>query len=352
MDQLTWERLKNLFPNDQSMPPMAMPGIDTSRLDQTSNLPNPDVPSGLNTAPPNFNTSANAYYPRTQISSQLTGALTNMPVRPEPGKLRNVAASIAGLGGGSSAMGISGGQTIGFRFDPTNAARAENQVKYGDFNNQMQDWENQVGALSKGAAEEDRANTNERIRINNAETQEINRQKAQILQQRADALDKQTETNRIKEKDIHDTKMADMNRKIQEADAKLAVAKQNLTLRGQSIANLKAYHDAEIASIGARRLAQTEDDKFKLEDMQRLHTGQLERMKILNEKTVQDKNYAQETDVYDAQGNIKESAIKRRGPLSPASNIITDYTTNPPTHYDTSTWSENDKAMARAKGWK
>src|SRR6185295_13859300 len=112
MDIQSFLRLKNLFPQ-----PMAQPGLDTYSNSADTMMP---PLSGLdNTPAPDTNSNLlEAFQPRHTISDQYTSALSSMPQRPQPGALRNVAAAIAGMGAGASAQGISGGQPIGFKYDP------------------------------------------------------------------------------------------------------------------------------------------------------------------------------------------------------------------------------------------
>ncbi len=331
MDLQSYLRLVNNFPlpDDPSQGTGIGPGMQ----------PQPDIQAPMN----------NGYNPRTAISSQLTDALGNMPQRPDVGMMKNIAAKIAGLGAGANAQGISGGQPIGFKYNPREAELASDEVKYGKYNNEMSDFQNRVKALGIGANEEDRYNTNERIRTNNAQTQEVNRQKADILQQRADAFDQQVAIADRKENDIHETKMADLDRKIKEADAKLELAKVKLGQGQQSIDNLKAFHDAQINSLNARHNADLAQKNHQLDEAKRMNDSRIERNKILNSKTAGTNESETEQVIRDEKGNITGSKVTKKGPLT-KTNIITDPKTNK--QYDTSTWSDADKANAALRGWR
>lgn len=293
-------RMRNLFGGVANM---AMPGLDTSRLDT------PDMPD--NTQPDDSNTNLlSQFQPKTTNSDRLTEALGNMPERPTPSRLRQIGASIAGLGAGSSAMGISSGQPIGFKFNPASADLARDKVNYGDFDNQLNDYQNKIKTLALGANEEDKANAGEVKRIAGEEQRNINQQKADILQQIADTLAE-------KNKNIYETKKAENLRKVGEADAKLALAKQALDLKKDSIEALQDYHKAELASIDARRKAQTEDDAFKLDETKRMHDAQIARLKVLNDNTGAGKE-ADTSYTYDKQGNI----TGRKTVTKPASGMV------------------------------
>src|SRR5258706_9649680 len=124
MDLQAFQRMMQIFPgvNDPSGNTGVGPGMVSS--------PNND--------------SLDTYQPRTDISSKLTSALGDMPIRPEPGMLRRIGAGIAGFGAGGSAQGIVGGQPIGYKYDPKAADFASNKVEYGDFDTQLNDWQNKI----------------------------------------------------------------------------------------------------------------------------------------------------------------------------------------------------------------
>lgn len=318
----------------KTFPVMAQPGIDTSRLID-------------NTSPDDTNTELlNSYQPRTAISDQLTSTLGNMPERPVPSRLRHIGAAIAGLGAGASPIGIAGGQPIGFKYNPLAADAARDKVNYGDFDNAMTDFQNKVKSLALGANEEDRANAGEVKRIAGDEQRNINQQKADILQQQADTA---TEKNR----NIYEVKKQENIRKVAEADSKLTLAKQKLDQNQENIDNLKEYHKAQLASIDARRRAQTDDDAFKLEETKRIHDAQIKRMEALNNKS-DVKERESTTELIDANGNVTTDSAKAvrkvtRSGVPKGTKILTSPDGK---HYDTSTWSEEDIQAAKAKGYR
>src|SRR5258706_9411643 len=74
---------------------------------------------------------------------------------------------------------------------------------------------------------------------------------------------------------------------------------------------MQAYHDAELASIAARREAQTEDDKFKLEDQKRKTDSTIEYNRIRSE-ALQSGKQTDTTITMDANGNpIAKRVISR-----------------------------------------
>jgi hypothetical protein len=337
MDIQSFQRLMSLFP------PMAQPGLDTY---SNSGLTNPEPVENVDNAD-----LMNQYQPKHAISDQLVSKLGSMPERPVPGRLRSIGAALAGFGAGSSAQGIVGGQPIGYKYDPRMADIASDKVKYGDFDNQLNDWQNQVKALGIGATEEDRANAGEVTRLKNNATNEINQQKVDVARQRADSYQQSIEVKEKAETDKHEFAMKKLADNVAQADKKLMLAKQNYELKKTSTEAMQAYHNAELASIAARREAQTEDDKFKREQLQRKNDSIIERNRILNEATSMKSGATEKqtsTSIFDANGKLTDRKVTTTG--AKKSNVITDPETG---HlYDTTTWSEGDKAAAAKKGWK
>ena len=284
MDLQTFQRMMQIFPgvNDPSGGTGVGPGMQP---------------------PIQPNDTLDTYQPRTQISDQLTSHLANMPIRPEASNLRKIGASIAGFGAGGGAQAVVGGQPIGYSYNPDKAKKASDEVEFGNFDNQLNDWQNQIKALGIGANEEDRANAGEVRRLAGNAKNDIDQQKVEVAQQRADSYQQNADTKIKEETDKHEFSMQKLRDNVETADKKLALAKQNYELKKNSTEAMQAYHDAELASIGARREAQTADDKFKLEDQKRRTDSQIEHQRILNESIKSGKT----TDTsltYDAAGNV------------------------------------------------
>lgn len=290
MDLQAFQRMMQIFPgiNDPSNGSGMGPGM------QSFNEPNvaPDISSSLD-----------SYQPRTDISSKLTSTLGNMPIRPDPSNLRKIGAAIAGFGAGGSPMTVSGGQPIGYKYDPKSADIASDKVKYGDFDNQLNDWQNQVKALGIGATEEDRANAGEVKRLAGQAKTDIDQQKVDVANRRADAYQQNADTKIKEEADKHEYSMKKLSDNIATADKKLALAKQNYELKKNSTEAMQAYHDAELASIAARREAQTEDDKFKLEDQKR-RTDAITELSRIRGEALKSGKQTDTTLNYDSSGNV------------------------------------------------
>lgn len=258
---------------------------------QAPNDVSPDIPD------------LDSYQPRTAISDKLTSTLGNMPVRPDPSNLRRIGAAIAGFGAGGGAQAVVGGQPIGYKYDPKAADLASDKVKYGDFDNQLNDWQNQIKALGIGANEEDRANAGEVRRLAGNAKNEIDQGKLEIANKRADAYQQNADTKIKEETDKHEFSMQKLRDAVATADKKLALAKQNYELKKNSTEAMQTYHNAELASIAARREAQTEDDKFKLEDQKRRTDAQVELNRIKGEALTSGKT-TDTTLQYDKAGNV------------------------------------------------
>lgn len=238
MDLQSFLRLKSLFGAGANL---AQPGLDTSNLDPSANMPSVD-----NTPDDSTNQDLlSQFTPRHDITDQYTQSLTNMPQRPVPGGLRRVGAAIAGLGAGSSPQGISGGQPIGFKFNPAAADLASDKVNYPDYDNQLQDWMNKTKALGAGATEEDRANLNESRRLAGNADREIKQQAVEIKL-------KQVAINEKKENDIYETKKREGLDKITQADKVLAMRQKELELKGKTLETQAAWHQAATAAAQAR----------------------------------------------------------------------------------------------------
>lgn len=301
---------------------------------------------------------SNGYNPRTDLSSAYSNALQAMPQREAPGKMRSIFGAMAGLGAGVHPAGISGGQPVGFEGNPDLAMQTTDRATNAPYYRKLGDWNTNVTALGKGAAEEDRFNTNERIRANNVETQNINRQKAGILQQRADALDEQTRIKEETETNKHEYSMQKLTDNVAIADKKLALAKQKLDADVNNKDAQIEMHKAEYASLQARREAQTVMDKFKYEQLKRMTDAKIKRSELLNSlpnggtgRGMQERETI--TEMLDKDGNVtsdSSKAVSKRTVSGPSKqHILSDPDGN---KYDTTTWSAGDIAAAKARGWK
>jgi YD repeat-containing protein len=288
MDLQAFQRMMQLFPS-AGIPDPAQGGNMGPGMMPSS--PESDISSGLDN-----------YQPRTAISDKLTSTLGNMPVRPEPGMLRRIGASIAGFGAGGSAQGIAGGQPIGYKYDPKSADIASDKVKYGDFDNQLNDWQNQVKALGVGANEEDRANAGEVKRLAGNAKNEIDQQKVDVANKRADAYQQGQDTKEQGEINKHEYFMQKLSDKVDEDNAKLALAYKKYELSAKTTADLTERHKAQDAAKESKDAWQKADAEFKQEQLKRKNDSTIEYNRIRSEALKSGK----ETDTnvtYDAAGN-------------------------------------------------
>jgi hypothetical protein len=337
MDLQAFQRMMQIFPAQGITDPSQGTGMGPGM--NVMNAPAPDVTSDISSG-------LDSYQPRTAISDKLTARLGEMPVRPEPGMLRRIGASIAGFGAGGGAQAVVGGQPIGYKYDPKAADFASNKVEYGDFDNQLNDWQNQIKALGIGANEEDRANAGEVKRLAGNAKNEIDQQKIDVANKRADAYQQNADTKIQEEKDKHEYSMQKLRDNIATAEKKLALAKQNYELKKNSTEAMQAYHDAELASIAARREAQTEDDKFKLEDQKRRTDSTIEYNRIRGE-ALQSGKVTDTSVTMDKNGNpIAKRVVTRPGGTS---QTLTDPDGN---SHDVTGWTPNDINQAKLRGWK
>lgn len=310
MDVLTALRLQNLFTSPQQTPgtqgvinPNISPGL-INQVDANGNLPSfqeqgnfpmPNDPSiGTGRGPganqfmnqsidnndeQNDDTTAPLPYKST-LSDRLADTLSNMPQRPQPSKFQSIAAAIAGFGAGGSPAGIVGGQPIGYRFNPQANAVAADQVKYGDYDNQVADWTNKVKALATGATEEDKANANTRLTNYGIENQRlkgtqqnINQQRADIAQQRAD--------------DARDKAIEETKRKADDAQKKLEFAEKEATRKQGDFETLSKLNQAKLDAMNSQHdLDRAQRDKA-LDEQKRKNDAVIE--SIMNKNLPKEK---------------------------------------------------------------
>lgn len=353
-------RLMNMFPQQaggayqqsDDTSGALLPGI-TGPSPQGDGLPLDNDPSGGSGIGPGLASLMNAfsgtnspdYAPRTSNSSMFQNALANMPQRPESSGLRRVAGAIAGLGAGSSPLGIVGGSPIGFRYDPTREAFANEQVLDNGYNNKLNDWSTRVKALGLGATEEDRANTNERIRLNNEEANRIRQQNANTQQK--------------KENDIRDSKINQLQQKSDEAQNKLDFAKAEAERKQGNADAIQKLHQATLDSLNAQRALDNARKDAQLEELQKQHDAQTqnwERQRAdyerrLDQLDPMNRPTTQKTEqVKDAQGNITGTKTTQTGKSQP--NTTTILTSPDGKRYDTSTWSKEQIDAAKKAGYK
>lgn len=223
----TFLRLQQMFPQVDPWSGASMP----------DNTPSPDMNDNL----------MSSYQPRTDISNQYQETLKNPPVRQPASKLRQVGAAIsAGLTGmDDPAAGIGIGQMVN---------DYPNIKAQGDYTTRLKE-------LGAGAAEEDKYNINQRQLAMGTESANLKQREADIKQQRADMLDE-------KNRNIYDTKMADLQARVDKADKDRELATQRLEADRYNRDMINNLHNAELAALNARHaldIAQKEAERKALQ---------------------------------------------------------------------------------------
>jgi len=119
---------------------------------------------------------------------QLQQLLQSMPQRPQPTGLQRVLASISGLAA-SRPQGISGGQPIGFDFNPLEANKISDNQLYGDYNKQLGDWEDKFKATKDVAGLDIKGKNLDRQVMGNLLKNQTDSENIKIRQQRANVYE-------------------------------------------------------------------------------------------------------------------------------------------------------------------
>lgn len=208
------------------------------------------------------------YKPQDEITKMYIDALKNMPQREPAGKLRTIAAALAGLGAGAGSSHYVGGAAVGFSGDPKKALETADLVKNKPYYEKMSDWQNKEKALAGGAAIEERGNTNQRLLANETVGREL-QEKGQ-----ANTLRHQMETENLakqKSDQIYDTKLQDMQRKMDDAQAKLDFAQsESQRKQGNTEAELR-LRQAQIDATNARHKLDIAQKQKTLDEQKTLH---------------------------------------------------------------------------------
>lgn len=124
---------------------------------------------------------------------------------------------------------------------------------------------------------------------------------------------KKLDLETLKNKQIYDTKQQDMQRKITESDNKLAEADARLKQNSTNADNIKAYHDAQIASQNARHEADMAAKQNQMDEAQRMHDAQIADLKRKADQAA-GSTVSTEVSQYDIAGNpTKKTTTTTRG---------------------------------------
>ena len=204
------------------------------RANQIYNPSNFDAPEQNDL---NLNNIMQGYKPQTKISDLYQQSLLDMPQRQQPGKLRHIAAALAGLSG-----------------DPKAADFVLNKPYY----TKLQDWETKTGALGKGATEEDKRNINSRLAITQQVANIIKQQNAETASTRAaDAAANQEAKNRIAQQ------RADIAQ--ERADVYKDIAKGGTVQTDYTGKSFMVYKDGTKKDLDLNKFTPEEIQEFKTE---------------------------------------------------------------------------------------
>ena len=181
------------------------------------------------------------YNPRTDISQQYSTALGQMPQRQPISAGRGIGAIAASalIGAHNPALGYGIGQ----------------DVINGPYDKQLGDWNNKVGALGKGAAEEDRYNVNQRQLADETVRSELADQKQEDLNKQNEVKNQQNQekiSNAEARTEVYRQKM-EISKDIAKG-GKLVLDKAGnyqMVYRDGSVKNvdMKGWTPADIASM-------------------------------------------------------------------------------------------------------
>jgi len=103
-------------------------------------------------------------------------------------------------------------------------------------------------------------------------------QSAKFGEERISADKAKQDLDTLKNKQIYDTKQADMQRKVEESQAKLELAQKTLEQKGQTAEGVSKFKDAQLEAIKAQRELDNNRHDAAAEEATRLHDAQIAAM--------------------------------------------------------------------------
>lgn len=251
------------------------------------------------------------YQPQDAITQLYMQQLKNMPQREPPGKLRTIAAILAGLGANVGPQHYVGGSAVGFKGDPKAALETTDLIQNKPYYEKLQDWQTREKALGGGAELEARENTNKRILANETVGREL-QEKGQ-----SNLLRHQLETESLaKQKSDQQYQVAidRLEQKAKDEEANRDVALQKLQADIDSKNRIADAREAELRALNARHtLALAQRDRV-VEEQKNLH-----------------ENLKKKWEAEDVDRNTRlkdyEEYLKQRGLKGPNSNKTTTVVT-------------------------
>lgn len=275
--------------------------------------------------------------PHTEISNAYRQALMQIPQQHSPGKLRTIAAMMAGLGAGVGPSSYQNGSAVGFNGNPKAAFETTDLVRNAPYYREMDQYNARTKALGVGANIEERQN-NDRAR--SADQSLLRNQQAANAQETAQhhrELEGSAEQLRARQQQDADTRLA--NSRLNEFKAKNPhsiiresngglVAINPLTNESTDLGidtgklddttKLKIQLHNQLAEIEARIQGQKEVEGIRQTGRQNdIESRGSEARKTKSTPTATTRS-ASETvkTTKDSSGKVKETVITRTGPTS------------------------------------
>lgn len=150
------------------------------------------------------------YAPETRATDKYLEALEGMPVRNKPGLLRKIVAGVSAFG--------------------TKPVQNVEQVLYGPYRRQMEDWTAKVGPLGEAASLERQQNANLRMIANQILSQEMSDRRLLSAEERARAtLGRQTERDRVL-REQGEARIRQGEERLTQAEARIKQAGERLKI--------------------------------------------------------------------------------------------------------------------------
>ncbi len=271
-DPFTALRLNSIFGNSPTFP-------DQGVINQES-LPEQDQPDqNLDVA----QRMSELYKPQNAMTQQYLDALRSFP-NPQnfrPSGLRRVGAVLAALGTGGPA-GIADGAPIGYQGNPSGAMQVAEAYNRMPYNRALQDWQTKTGALGEGARSEQIINQGNRQYSEQLMRNELTDKLRDIQQQNAN-------TNSLKNQQIFETKIAQLEQNAQKMEDQAQHWKEVLDQNKNNQEAIQAFHTAQLGATQARfeldQARRTKEFNDTLERLNKQHTDDIEKWKAQLEES-------------------------------------------------------------------
>ena len=196
------------------------------------------------------------YQPEHAMLDQFSQSLQGMPQREKPGFGRRLLGAIGGLG----------------IDNPIASMKVTDEITNKPYYQKLEDWKLRTGTLEKGAELENRRNINKRLF---AGTEERTRHAIETEK----AKSRELEISKEKSDRIYETKLADLERKANEAQNKLELAEKTLSSRNTNAESDRELRKAQLDAMNARHQLDLAQKQRQLEETKSLHEKKMGRRK-------------------------------------------------------------------------